>query len=1440
MRSRRTVTLLAAVGILLTGTMASLAQTFVPLRMSAQNAPALSARVIYLDATGQPQALADGALQVAENGTSVTSTIACTPASQGRNVSLLVGIDASASTATGSPSAMDLMKNAARSMSALLTSTGDEIGLLTIDAQANLLYGLSTDKTTYGTVVDNVRTSTGIQLTTGLLAQPMGGLIHLQNARNARTMVLLTDGAPSFDVISALGTARTFGIRVYVIGMRSALTEDLRRLADSTGGAWAENVTTNADAIAWSRAFIADAKGLPGCNVSWSSTERCGGVRNVTFTLGTTTRTLEYSAPDASIPRLYTSTLGVDFGQPTGGSKVTRVVTLSAQTYDIVVLGWTFSSPAFNVVSGPALPLTIPAGSSSNFIVEYTAASTDGAYGTWTLQSTSCEPTVISLRGGSPLRGDVLTLLTPNGGESVLAGRNMSITWTNVLPQDPVRIELSTNSGNSWRPIAEAATGLEYAWQVGPETSTKARIRVSRTMINENNITILRGHVRPVYASVFTADNAHVITGGHDGTVRMWNSSTGAQERIVGVHLNWVWGLAVMPGTTYVASASFDGSVRVWDYMTGDRVATIPLESQGYSLAFSPDGKHLYIGTARTLQVYSTASWTSEFSKVVDAGPVYALSLSADGTKLAVAEGTQTTVRNAANLELTATCASLGRTGKIYAVAISPDGQRVASGGTDFVLSSFSAADGSFIASAESVIGSILALQFAPNGSSLVSAGGDGTAKIYNPTTLALQSSLAGHQGILYGARFSSDGRRLVTASTDQTARVWQLEGIGTVVDVSNADFRILGGTASASTIDFGSVAFGTGADKIATAITVQGGSPLVILGASVVGGDTRDFDLCTAELPDSISAGQPLQLDVSFVPTQVGPRSADLDVITGTGVVRVRLTGTGSLPLLEGPTVIDFGRRIANQAIVDTNIVIRVPSAISGSVAVNTTTLVGPQSNQFRVINGGGSFTLQPGQSRTITVRFEPTEFGRYACELQCQTTSGQPLRVRLYGEGSGDGRISVSPTVLFSTNPCNTSVPSQIIKVNNYGQASMQIFSIGVEGNDASEFAVTPPSALPIRVEPGETIELGVAFTPTKNGVKDARVIVSSSAINAPNGRSVTQVSARRDSVGFELSRTVVDFANIREDQEVIERILLLNTGTVALRWPRQSVTIGRFRIESITPEVTQPGERSNLTVRFLGGTAGTTYQESYTFTDSVCGTSEQLLLRASIKSYIGATMRVGSVQTRIGQQVGVPVYVSNKVNFDRTTVTSINAILRTNGTILTPTGSTPSGTFEADGTRLIPVTIPIPQTDSLATTLQFTTSWGNDTVGIIDIDSLILTDTLEITTVAGRVSLTDICYQGGPRLFRNTDLATGIQIAPMPVRSTTTVYVSTIEPGHTRVDVLDIAGRTITTLVDRKLPPGTWFVPLDVSIIPNGTYYVVLTTPSQRIVERMEVVR
>lgn len=1418
----------------------ALAQTFVPIRIDARSYPAISAKIYALDATGMPQSLGASDVAVTENGTQATATTSCEPSNAGRNLSLVVAVDVSASTSQGTPSSMDLMKNAARGVTQLLTSTSDEIGLLTFDAQANLLFGLSTDKVTYTSVVDNVRTSSGVNLTTGLLSQPMGGLTHLQNARNNRALVLMTDGAPSFDVAASLSIARTFGIRVYVICMKNSASDQLKRLADSSGGAWAENVTTIADATAWARGFVADAKNFPSCKVSWNSITSCSNERLVSMTVGSTVRSLNYTLPSNALAVLEASTLGLHFGQPSAGNNVSRSMTLVARNGDVVITAITISNTRFSLISGPSLPLTIRKDQSQTISVQYAAATTDGQYGEMSFTSTTCDLPTISLRGGSPFVGAEIKLVKPNGGESLVAGSDTLIQWTNVLPQDVVRLEYSTDGGTQWKPLAESANGLSYAWKPGPAVSDSYRIRVSRTVVDPDNIVELTGSDQPLYSAVFTQDGQKVLTGGHDGTVRLWNAFNGTQERLVGVHGNWVWALAVMPNTTNVASASFDGSVRIWNYATGERIATIPMDGEAYTVAFSPDGKRLFIGSRRSITVVTTATWSTETVKVVPTGPVYDIDMATNGSVIAVAEGTVATVRNANTLEVVTTLESAGRTGEIYAVALNTAATRVATGGTDFIVATFNASTGSQISTAPAVIAPILSLDFSPDDASVLSSGGDGTVKIYSATDLTLQSSLAGHEGQVFSASYSPNGKRVVSASIDFTARVWTLDGIGSISDASDQNFRVIGATATATAIDMGNVALGAGSDKVANAVTAVGTAPLKILSADFVGGDVSDFGLISTTLPDQITAGTPLQLDVSFVPTQLGPRSADIDVVTGTGTVRVRVTGNAVNPTFIAPIVVDYGRRVANQAIVDTIITLRVPSTATQPVTVVTSVLTGPQANQFSIQAGGGNFTLAPGQQKQIQVRFEPTDFGRFAAELVFDVQGGSPFRVRLYGEGTGDGRIATTSTILFPTDRCTDPTSTQTITVSNYGNTQLQVFSAGVEGANASEFTVTAPSAYPIAIDPKGAITLNVTFNPTQNGAKDAKVVISSSAVNAVNGRSVVPISARRDSVGFELSRPTVNFDNINEGQEAIERLLLINTGTVALRWPRTSIVAGQFRIESITPEVTQPGEQSDMTVRFLGGTAGTVYDETYTFVDSVCGTAEPLRMIATVKSYIGADLRISSVKATTGQEVDVPVYISNKVNFDRTNVTQLDARLLVNGTILTPSGNTPMGTFRADGMREIAVMIPIPTTDSLATTLRFRTSWGNDTSSVIHIDSLILTDTLEIRKHDGEVIITDICREGGARLIELTQQAAGIRVAPLPATGSTTAVVTTVEAGRTSLDLVDLTGRVVRSVADRVMQGGSWFIPLDLTTIPNGSYFLILTTPSQRIVERIEVVR
>jgi Tol biopolymer transport system component len=105
-------------------------------------------------------------------------------------------------------------------------------------------------------------------------------------------------------------------------------------------------------------------------------------------------------------------------------------------------------------------------------------------------------------------------------------------------------------------------------------------------------------------------------------------------------------------------------------------------------------------------------------------------------------------------------------------------------------------------------------------------------------------------------------------------------------------------GTMDPAALDFGTRALGTSAPPGAATFTSVGWPPIGPLTATIVGGDTGDFDLafdgCTGQV---LPRGTSCTMTVLFTPTEVGPRSSTLrvtDAQTGSDFT-VRLTGAGS-----------------------------------------------------------------------------------------------------------------------------------------------------------------------------------------------------------------------------------------------------------------------------------------------------------------------------------------------------------------------------------------------------------------------------------------------------------------------------------------------------------------------------------------------------------------
>ncbi len=77
----------------------------------------------------------------------------------------------------------------------------------------------------------------------------------------------------------------------------------------------------------------------------------------------------------------------------------------------------------------------------------------------------------------------------------------------------------------------------------------------------------------PISSVAVTADGSRAVSGGVDGTVRVWNLATGHQAAELTRHSGGTWAVAVTADGSRAVSGSEDGTVRAWDLATGRQQA---------------------------------------------------------------------------------------------------------------------------------------------------------------------------------------------------------------------------------------------------------------------------------------------------------------------------------------------------------------------------------------------------------------------------------------------------------------------------------------------------------------------------------------------------------------------------------------------------------------------------------------------------------------------------------------------------------------------------------------------------------------------------------------------------------------------------------------------------------------------------------------------------
>jgi WD40 repeat protein/serine/threonine protein kinase len=283
----------------------------------------------------------------------------------------------------------------------------------------------------------------------------------------------------------------------------------------------------------------------------------------------------------------------------------------------------------------------------------------------------------------------------------------------------------------------------------------------------------LAGHKGGVLAVAFAPDGQRLVTGGKDGTARVWDATSGQELLRLQGHRSEVTAVAYAPGGQWLVTGSLDGTARVWDAASGRelRILQSPHTSFVRAVAVTAGGRQVLTGSEDgTARVWDAASGQELLT--LD-GHTVLPDIGASSMGLLSSPQAPGPVFAASALYP----ARAGHIHAIWTVAVTPDGKRLITAGKDDMVKFWDAASGrqlrSFQGSFSMNNPGVAGVAVTPDGKRLLTAGHDNTARIWDMDTT---TELLGIQraGWTLSVAVTPDGQRFVTGHSTGAAIVWE------------------------------------------------------------------------------------------------------------------------------------------------------------------------------------------------------------------------------------------------------------------------------------------------------------------------------------------------------------------------------------------------------------------------------------------------------------------------------------------------------------------------------------------------------------------------------------------------------------------------------------------------------------------------------------------
>ncbi len=816
----------------------------------------------------------------------------------------------------------------------------------------------------------------------------------------------------------------------------------------------------------------------------------------------------------------------LSFGNVVVGSSKTLTETLTNSGGSSLTISAASASGTGFSLSGLALPLTLNAGQSTSFSVQFAPTATGGVSGNIAITSNGANPNLnIALSANGVTPGALSANPTSLSFGTVQVGNNASLS------------ETLTNTGGSPVVISQAnvtgagfsVTGLALPATVAPSQSVTFTVKFapaaagnisgnlaivsdaagSPLNIGLSGVGVAPGSLTATPSSVnfgnVTIGNSQTVpvtvanTGGVTVTISA-AAATGTGFSFTGPGLPAT--LAAGQSTTFnatfspSAAGSRSGTLTITSDANNPTLA-IPLSGVGVtqgqitpnpaSLSFG----NVAVGSSKTLTETLTNSGGSSLtiSAASDSGAGFTLSGLALPLTLTAGQSTTFSVQFA---PATAGAASGN-------VTITSDGANpslnIPVSGTGVTAGALSANPTSLSFGNVQVGGNVSLSETLTNtgGSNVTISQANVTGAGFSVIGLALPTTLTPSQTVTFSVKFAPTAAGAVSGNLAIVS-----DAAGSPLNIALSATGVTPGqiTPNPASLAFGNVVVGS-SKTLTETLTNSGGSSLIISAATASG---SGVSLSGLALPLTLNSGQSTSFSVQFAPTAAGAVSGNV-AITSNGAnpnLNIPVTGTGLTPgtLSANPTSLSFGSvQVGNTTSLSETLTNTGGSAVTISQANAT-------GAGFSITGLTLPTTLNSNQSVTFTVTFAPTTGGAVSGNLAILSdASNSTLNIALSGTGAAAGQLSVSPGTLSFGNV----VVSASASLNGSLTATGASVTVTSGSSNSSEFVLSGIS-LPKTIAAGQSASFTVTFTPNASGAASASLTFLSNASNSPTVESLT----------------------------------------------------------------------------------------------------------------------------------------------------------------------------------------------------------------------------------------------------------------------------------------------------------------------------------------------